>query len=106
MVMSSDWALRPDAIERLVRRLEGDPGICLATGDWAQRFLSNGEDVAREPLVEGYEFAQSEEPVIDGRRFIESAFRKLRGVGIVYHSLILSDALRYANVEKVYLSRP
>lgn len=105
MVLSSDWALRRDAIQLLVDRLERDPRICLATGDWAQRVHANGQEYPRDLLFAKLELDAGNAPIIDSRRFIEQAFRDLRGVGIAYHSLIASDALRYGNVEKVYLNQ-
>ena len=105
MVLSSDWALRNDAIELLVRRLERDSTVCLATGNWAQRHLPDDRVIDREPLFQDLEMVGRKETTIDSHRFIEAAFGRLRGVGIVYHSLIASDALRYSNLEKVYVNQ-
>lgn len=103
MVLSSDWALRPDAIDLMVAKLDGDPNICLVTADAVQRFPETGREIGREPLYKKCERPGS--GIVESRRFVESAFWSLRGVGIAYHSLIASDILRYANIEKVYFNQ-
>jgi hypothetical protein len=103
MVLSSDWALRADAIETMVARLERDPSICLVVADGMRRFPDTGLETKREPMFVSYGGPGCD--TIDGRWFVEGAFWKLRGVGIVYHALIAADVFRYANIQKVYLNQ-
>ena len=107
LVLSSDWALNEKAIELMVAALVADPTICAVASNECRINPATGERSARNVRFPGY--VASEVPGsherLDARRIIHDAFFNLKGVGVAYHTLMVSDLLAYANLEPMYLSQ-
>ncbi len=105
-VLSSDCSLDERTIELMVAALNADPSICAIASSECWVNPATGEHSPRNPRFQGY--TSSEVPGsherLDVRRMIEDAFFDLKGLGIAYHTLMVSDMLAYANLEPVYLS--
>ncbi|MGI9483334.1 MAG: glycosyltransferase family 2 protein [Hyphomicrobiales bacterium] len=105
MVLSSDWALREDAIEKMVRRLESDPSISVVKSNDSWRDPETGEEGLRKVKFEKFEYQGEHGPLIDPKALIYDAYTHLAGVGVNYHVLIVSDILRFSDLEKVYYNQ-
>ncbi|SLN63137.1 glycosyltransferase family 2 protein [Oceanibacterium hippocampi] len=103
IVLSSDWTLVPEAIGAMVAKLEAEPRACAARAGHVQRDLGSGRDKPVAGKFENVKGARGDGELYDCRALIEAAFFTLTGVGIIYHTLLPSDLLRYTNLSKVYL---
>lgn len=106
-VMSSDWALNEKTIELMVAALRSDPMICAVAADGCKVDVTTGAREPRNRRLPGYGMAGSPGPHerLDTRRIINDAFHSATGVGLAYHTLMVSDILNYANLERMYLSQ-
>lgn len=106
-VLSSDCSLNERTIERMVTALTSDPSICAIASNECWVNPATGERTPRNPRFVGY--TQSEVPGsherLDSHRIIADAFSSLKGVGVAYHTLLVSDMLTYANLQPMYLSQ-
>lgn len=105
IVLSSDWALREDAIEKMVDRLERDPSISVVKSNDCWRDPETGEEGSRKIKFEKFEHDGEHGPLIDPKALIYDAYAHLAGVGVNYHVLMVSDILRYSDLEKVYYNQ-
>lgn len=106
-VMSSDWALNEKTIELMVAALASDPTICAVAADGCKFDVETGARAPRNRRLPGYGMAESPGPHerLDTRRLISDAFSSTNGVGVAYHTLMVSEILTYANLERMYLSQ-
>lgn len=106
-VLSSDCSLNERTIERMVAALTFDHSICAIASNECWIDPVTGERSSRNPRFASY--ISSEVPGshvrLDSRRIIEDAFFGLKGVGVAYHTLMVSDMLTYANLQPMYLSQ-
>jgi hypothetical protein len=106
-VMSSDWALNEKTIELMVAALASDTMICAVAADGCKVDVETGARTPRNRRLPAYGMEGSPGPHerIDTRRLINDAFSSATGVGVAYHTLMVSDILTYANLERMYLSQ-
>lgn len=106
-VLSSDCSLNERTIERMVAALTSDQTICAIASNECWVDPETGARSPRNPRFVGY--TSSEVPGsherLDSHRIIEDAFFSLKGVGVAYHTLMVSDMLTYANLQPMYLSQ-
>ena len=106
-VLSSDCSLNQQTIERMVVALTSDQSICAIASNECWVDPATGERTPRQPRFVGYTSSTvpGSHERLDSRRIIEDAFSSLKGVGVAYHTLMVSDMLAYANLQPMYLSQ-
>jgi glycosyltransferase involved in cell wall biosynthesis len=107
LYLTSDYALRKDAVALMVERLERDPRICVVATDAAMRNMSTNEERSGKPKWTPYERREpgNPDPILDNRAIIYAAFRGYGQVGFKHHTMMVADLLSYANIEKVYFNQ-
>jgi glycosyltransferase involved in cell wall biosynthesis len=107
LYLTSDYALRKDAVALMIERLERDPRICVVVADAALRNMKTNEERSGKSKWTPYEYREpgNPDPILDNRAIIYAAFRGYGQVGFKHHTMMIADLLSYANIEKVYFNQ-
>ncbi|MEZ5872936.1 MAG: glycosyltransferase family A protein [Nitratireductor sp.] len=103
-VLTSDYALAPSAISKMVEALETNPGICAVSCGTKTLDLKSGKETPeRDKLVESKHYDKADQ-TLDSTSLVISAFSSFSGVGLVYHSLLHSSLLENRMISDIYFN--
>lgn len=106
MVLTSDYALDPSAIEKLVYVLENNKEVCAVTAGTKLLDPNTGQydTIISHKLMEVGSYNENEQ-ALDSKDLILAAFKSFSGVGFAFHTMVHSSLLENRLVSDIYFNQ-